>query len=79
MFFYLRIGVIAAVLIATFVLHASRSAIVDVRIAGIALIGLLIAGSRLPGARRRALGRGRSPQIEDTARETSHGSSEHRT
>lgn len=74
-FFYLRLGMIAALLIATFVLHASASELVDLRIARIALIVLFLGGARFAGVGRMLpWQRRRQPQF-DAAGESSGGDS----
>lgn len=79
--FYMRLALIAALLIATFVLHASASELVDLRIARIVLLVLFLGGARFAGSRRQSpwLGRRRSPQIDAAGGETSAASSEDRT
>lgn len=80
-FFYLRLGLIAALLIATFVLHASAADIVDLRIARIVLIALFVVGARFAGSRRRRPWQGQqSPRIDIAAgSETSPISSDDQT
>lgn len=71
-FFYLRLGLIAALLIATFVLHASASELVDLRIARIVLIVLFLGGARFAGVGRMLPGqRRRQPQFDAAAGESS--------
>lgn len=75
-FFYLRLGLIAALLIATFVLHASASELVDLRIARIVLIVLFLGGARFAGVGRMLPGqRRRRPQLDAAAGESSGGDS----
>jgi len=57
--FYLRIGLLAVVLLATFVLHASASDLVALRVARIVIVVLILLGARFAGGRVGAPWRGR--------------------
>lgn len=80
-FFYLRLALIAAFLIATFVLHASAADVVDLRIARIVLIVLFVVGARFAASRRQSpwLGRPQSAQIDAAGGQDPSMSSEDRT
>jgi hypothetical protein len=67
-YLYLRLALLAALLVAVFVLHLSGTALVVMRVARVALVivVLLVArGLRMRGARRSELAAGESDQSTD--------------
>ena len=71
--FYLRLGLLAAVLLATFVLHFSATDMVALRVARVVILVLILFGARLAGGRIGGPwreGRPPQPRFDATASET---------
>lgn len=80
--FYLRIGMLAALLLATFVLHFSATDLVALRIARIVIVVLILLGARFAGGRIGGPWRARqSPQLrfDPSAGETPQPTSDEQT